>query len=455
MDTGGPTSALNMTRRAALGVVGAGILGAGLWPRTARSKSAIPPGRTVIDYWEKWTGPEGDAVQRVVDRFNTSQDRTWVRRIPVSDITSKAMVAIAGGDPPDVVGLYSYSVPQFAEAGAAIPLDDFGPSHNRIDAAIYAPAIAKLLSYDGHLWGGVSSTYSLALYYNRAMFKAAGLNPDQPPRTIIELNAASTRFVKTVPGSSELASVGFLPNLPAWWPYFWPIMFGGNLYDPLNKRAVLTDDATVKAYSWVQDFVKALGPQQAATVGTNYARSFHSPADPFISGAVPMIVQGPWIANFIRLYRPDLDYMAGPVPVDDSLYDPAKPTGMLEADVLLIPKGCRHPEEAFDFVRFTQQQEIQEMICTDHCKSSPLASVSSGFMANHPNRAIAVHDAIARSPAVQILPQTRHWQAYADMLLGAFDRVWAGAPVKPTLAEVETRVQEMIDRTEARRRQGT
>src|SRR6188472_1240820 len=91
-----------LTRRAALGVAAAGVLGAALWPRRPRNMSEVPSGRVVLDYWEKWTGVEGEAIQRVVDRFNLAQDRIWVRRTPVSDIMTKAVVAIGGGDPPDV-----------------------------------------------------------------------------------------------------------------------------------------------------------------------------------------------------------------------------------------------------------------------------------------------------------------------------------------------------------------
>jgi multiple sugar transport system substrate-binding protein len=191
--------------------------------------SEVPSGRVVLDYWEKWTGVEGEAIQRVVDRFNLAQDRIWVRRTPVSDIMTKAVVAIGGGDPPDVVGLYSYNIPQFAESRAAMPLDTFGSQGGGLDPTVYAPAVGRLLTYNGKLWAGVSSVYNLALYFNTAMFREAGLDPASPPRTIAELDAASERL--TIRSGSRLDRAGFLQNMPAWWPYFWPIMFGGRLYD--------------------------------------------------------------------------------------------------------------------------------------------------------------------------------------------------------------------------------
>ena len=98
--------------------VAAAGAGFALWPYQPRAAKDIPPGRIVLNYWEKWTGVEGQAVQRIVDQFNRSQDRIWVNRVPVSDIVVKSMVAIGGGDPPDLIGLFNFNIPLFAEAGA-------------------------------------------------------------------------------------------------------------------------------------------------------------------------------------------------------------------------------------------------------------------------------------------------------------------------------------------------
>lgn len=444
-----------MTRRAAMGAVGAAALGVALWPRTPRSRVNVPSGRTVITYWEKWTGPEGDSLQAVVDWYNESQDKVWVRRVPVSDITSKAMVAISGGDPPDVCGLYSYNVAPFAEARAAMPLDEFvsrdGDARG-IDAEAYIPSVRRLLSYQGKQWGGVTSVYALALYYNRLKFREAGMDPEKPPRTIEELDAASDRL--TIRSDrNELEQAGFLQNLPEWWPYFWPIMFGGRLYDAATDKAEFADDRTIAAYRWIGETAQRMGPEAARRFANAYGRSFHSPQDPFISGRVGMIVQGPWIANFIGLYRPDLEYAAAPVPVESSIYDPEKPTGMIEADVLMIPRGCRHPEEAFAFVKWMQGYEVQARLASSHAKSSPMSRVPEGYYESHPNKYVKVHEAITRSERVQILPQTRVWQQYADMTLGAFQSIWQGKPVEPIVREVQTRVQELIDLAALRRRQ--
>src|SRR5262247_2421865 len=102
-------STMRLTRRGAIGTItAAGAAFALFGPRGAKED---PGGRIVLDYWEKWTGHEGRAMQRIVEEFNKSQDRILVRYLVTAGVDQKTLIAIAGGDPPDIVGLWSYNVP--------------------------------------------------------------------------------------------------------------------------------------------------------------------------------------------------------------------------------------------------------------------------------------------------------------------------------------------------------
>jgi ABC-type glycerol-3-phosphate transport system substrate-binding protein len=439
-----------MTRRAALSTLAAGGLGFALWPRRPRSRVDVPAGRTVLTYWEKWTGAEGEAVQRVVDMFNESQSRLWVQRVPVSDIMTKAMVAIGGGDAPDLVGLFNFNIPLFAEAGAILPLDDFPAS--TLGEEHYAPAIWKLLTYEGRWWAGVTTCHTMALYYNRGVFREAGLDPQRPPRTIAELDDAAAKLTM-LSGDGRIERAGFLQNLPNWWPYFWPIMFGGEVYDARRDTATLLSPANVNAYEWVASYPARYGREATTAFAAGFGRAFSSTRDPFLSGRVAMIVQGPWIANFARRYAPDLDYACAPVPTAEAMVDPARPTGMLEADVVMIPRGAAHPEAAWEFLQFTQRRDVQERLARAQCKGSPLRRVSPEFLADHPNPFVAVHDAVCQSPAVQTAPPTRVWPQYSRMIGYAFDAIWAGADVTAELRSTQDRAQELLDQARTRRAQ--
>lgn len=430
-----------MTRRAAIGALGIGAAGLVLMPRR---RGGSPAGRTRITYWEKWTGREGRGIQDVVDAFNGSQDRIWVDRVPVSEIIPKAMVAIAGGDPPDVVGLYSYSIPHFAESGAIVAFDEFGGSSAR-----YAPGVARLLSHRGRVWAGVNTCYTLAMYVNVEVARAVGLDPERPARDtdeLLEWGAAMT--ARGAGGGIERA--GFLQNIPGWWPYAWPMLFDAGLYDAAENRATIGDGASLGAFEWISRTAEGAGRAASRAFAASFGRSIHSRDDPFISGKLGMVLQGPWLAGFIRDHRPGLEYVCVPPPLAPGLGRRDQPPGMLEADVICIPRGCLHPEEAWAFVEFTQRREVQEGLARAHAKGSPMAERSAGFEVGHPNPYAGVFDAIARSDRVRVLPQTRAWKAYADLITSAFDAVWSGADAGRVLAGVRAGAQSLLDRAAAR-----
>jgi ABC-type glycerol-3-phosphate transport system substrate-binding protein len=231
------------------------------------------------------------------------------------------------------------------------------------------------------------------------------------------------------------------------------VYFGGKLYDELARRATCAEPACVASYEWCAATAARLGVAATRSFAAGFGRSIHSAQDPFISGRMAMIVQGPWLANFIRSLRPELDYLCAPVPVAKNVFDPEHPRGMLEADVLIIPRGCRHPEEAYRFFQFMQTQEVQEELATEHCKPSPLVAMSPGFLEHHPHPSIAVFDAVAKSPHVEVLPRTRAWKQYSDLITSTFDSMWGGADVKAEMTDVQVRAQGLIDAAAEMRRE--
>ncbi|HEX2874359.1 MAG TPA: hypothetical protein VHP33_24060, partial [Polyangiaceae bacterium] len=83
-------------------------------------------------YWEKWTDFEGEAMGRVVDGFNAKEREhakadpgyrpIEVEMVIVSSIEQKLLIASAGGNPPDVAGIYSYMTAGYADKGALTDL---------------------------------------------------------------------------------------------------------------------------------------------------------------------------------------------------------------------------------------------------------------------------------------------------------------------------------------------
>lgn len=453
-----------LLRRASLSAVGAAGVGfIALGPRGGRERS---DGRLVLDYWEKWTGLEGRAMQRVVEEYNQSQSRIFVRYFSTNAIDQKTQVAIAGGNPPDIVGLWNYNVPAYADLGAIIPLSEISvPEQYRVRLERYAAAMRPVMYYNGKVWAVVNTGGCVALYYNKDLFAQAKIA--NPPSTIEELNIANHKLT-AISSTGQIERVGFVHLEPGWWSFIWGDHFGGRLYDGETKRSLLGSNENIAAFEWLQSYSKRFGMGDDVP-GADDARNkqlrslsladiekfrssfgnYDSGLNAFLSGKIATVVQGPWLANVINAYKPELNYGVVPFPVSQNVYDPAAPIGLIDTDVLVIPTGSRHPEAAMEFIAFTQQQHIVEMLSTVHCKNSTLAEVSPDFIAKHPNKGISTFAAIASSPRGFRCPPTRTWLQFKDLCDALMQQVWTqkGEPAK-LLAAAQARTQSILDVSE-------
>lgn len=448
-----------LTRRAAVGTMAAAGLGFALFgPRRAQD---VPPGRTVIDYWEKWTGQEADAMRLVVDRFNRSQDRIWVRYFSMSAIDQKTTIAISGGDPPDLVGLWNFSLPAFVESGAVMDLQAldaqfgaevarafnqrYGDLDHRLRRDRYAQQVWDMCLWNGSLGGIVSTCTNMGLYYDRAAFRSAGLDPDRPPRTINELDQYAQRLT-TYDADGKIERAGFIHREPGWWNWIWGFHFGGRLLDD-QGNATADAPENIRAFDWLQTYPERYGTARLVAFQSGFG-GYNSVQQPILAGKVAMVLQGSFIANVFNTFRPDFDYGAAPFPVIDELYDPDRPIGLMEADVLCIPQGAPHPREAYEFLMFVQRQECLELLASRHAKPTPLVNITREFVRTHPNRYIEMHNRLAVSPRAFPKPQTRIWPQYEAEFNAKIGALWERQETAAeVLAQIQRRAQIQIERS--------
>jgi ABC-type glycerol-3-phosphate transport system substrate-binding protein len=347
--------------------------------------------RIVVTYWEKWTGDEMQAMRRVVDAFNSSQNRIEVRYLSISGIAEKTLLATSGGNPPDVAGLWSDQVVQFADAGALTPLDDLA-AKSGLSKKDYIPAYWNEMTYNGKLYALPTSPGTSALYVNRALMPAEFNTPEKFPKTLSEFETL-IREGSRINANGEVATAAFLPR-DGFGSGSWPYLFGASFVR--NGEIDVNSPGDLKAWEWVHSFAKRFGVRETQAFRSGFG-NYSSPQNPFLSGKLATMMDGPWFSNFIRLYNPNLDWFAVPFPYPDG-HPELKGYTVLNLNTLMIPRGAKHVQEAFEFIRYVQKQEIMEELCSGQFCNSPLSRVSEKFLSQHPNKFIRLFDQLARSP---------------------------------------------------------
>ncbi len=391
-----------------------------------------PDGRVHVTYWEKWTGAEAAAMQRTVDAFNASQDRIFVDMLSVGNPERKLLLATAGGDPPDIAGVWLRQIPSWSDQNALTPLEQFVEEDGQtVDEFLsrYEDAYADLLTFDGHLYATIATPATHALHWNKTLFREAGLDPERPPRNIAELMDYSKKLTKRDPRTGALLQVGFLPQDPGWWSWSFPAYFGGRLVTPEGDICYDKLPENIESMYWVRSYTEMYGLDALKTFATGFGQ-FGSPQYPFFAGKVAMCFQGVWLNNYMRQYAPGLDYGVAAWPATKPNQAPFT---NVEADLLIVPRGAKHAREAWAFMKYANSCNPDaksfnalrgiELTCFLQEKNSPLKVWSPYFTNHHPHPYITIFRELARSPRAYHEPYIAVWQEYKREISIAFDRV--------------------------------
>src|SRR5436190_2456004 len=157
-------------------------------------------------------GGEGEvkAMEKVISAWNSQNADIQVKGISGSINSEEVAAAVAGGAPPDMVIMCDNgAVAGFAHDKVIMQLDPLLDSI-KADKSNIIPAALKWVTYQGGLYGLPFGQDTWALYYNKDMFTAAGLDPASPPKTPDELWTDAAKLTKTnADGSLKVA--GFIP----------------------------------------------------------------------------------------------------------------------------------------------------------------------------------------------------------------------------------------------------
>ncbi|NUQ71148.1 MAG: extracellular solute-binding protein [Chthonomonadales bacterium] len=286
----------------------------------------------------------------------------------------KLMTAIVGNVPPDVIHQDRFTIGDWASRDTFQALDPFIADDARAPDAIrpgdFYPACWKEAIYQGKVYAIPSSTDDRALYYNKTLFREAGLNPDAPPKTWDELLSAA-RKLTVLNRDGSFRRIGFIPNFGNSWLYLYSWQNGGEFMSEDGRTCTMDNPYSVAALQYMTDIYDALG---GVTKVDAFASGFQTQElDPFLTGKVAMKIDGNWVVQGIGRYRPDLDFGVVPAPVPKERLEQTlggKPGRFHGQPPFVtwsggfsyaIPRGAARPREAWAFIKWMVSPEAALM----------------------------------------------------------------------------------------------
>jgi sn-glycerol 3-phosphate transport system substrate-binding protein len=155
---------------------------------------------TEIQWWHSMTGKLGDKVNEIAQKFNATQ--TDYKVIPVfkgqyDESMAAAIAAYRSGNPPQIVQIFEVgTATMMAAKGAIKPVYQLmAESGEKFDPQAFVGAVYGYYSdTQGRLLSMPFNSSTQVLYINDDAFKKAGLDPNNPPKTWPEVEAAAEKL---------------------------------------------------------------------------------------------------------------------------------------------------------------------------------------------------------------------------------------------------------------------
>jgi multiple sugar transport system substrate-binding protein len=297
-----------------------------------------PAGDKVLRVWIQW----GDNPQQIQNLFDKYTAETGIKVEVTAPLEAdKILPALTGSEPPDVLVLSGGDlVKSYYKEGLVDDLTGAIKAGN-IDLNDFFEAPLQQCRQGDLLlclpWG----TDMYALFWNKDMFEAAGLDPETPPKTMEELAEFADKL--TIRGADgKLEQIGFLPDQG--WDHsdLYVRMLGGFWYSEDGTELTANSQPMIDQLKWQQQFYTNYNQDDVLALSAGWADAYMSADYPFYTGKMAMYVDGEWMTgpNFISAFKPEASYGVAPFPPPAAHPDRAN-TAVVQGTVVVIPSGAK------------------------------------------------------------------------------------------------------------------
>jgi multiple sugar transport system substrate-binding protein len=262
-----------------------------------------------ITLWHGQNQTAGKTINALVDKFNESHPKIKVDAQigTVADgLLEKTTAALAGGEYPDVVYQFGPNVANLARSPKAVDLteDVKDPSWNWDD---FFPAARDAVTVDGKIRAIPALIDSLAVVYNKKLFKQAGIEPPKAGWTWDDYRSIAQKLTDSSKGTFGTAWPGVGDEDAVWriWPMVWSA--GGDVLDESGDKVGYDGESGERALETIR--AMAVDDKSVYIDKTYGSEKMYSV---FNNNRMGMIPTGPW--ELPEIIDSKIDYGVVPMP---------------------------------------------------------------------------------------------------------------------------------------------
>jgi multiple sugar transport system substrate-binding protein len=367
-------------------------------------------------------------LQQVLRQFEASHPRIRVRLDAIADQYMDVMkTRLIGDAAADVFYLDVFEAPFLMRQSVLKPLNEYITPE--FDLSDFAPNLLQSFQVDDQIYGLPKDYSTLALYYNKKAFAAAGIG--RPPLTWQELLNYSKRLTRddNGDGKPEQYGLGILPELPRL--LYMIQAYGGQAIDPQGRAAFASEEALRGLNLVLQQYRNERTAVQASDVGSS------SGSDMFGRGKVAMVIEGNWAIPYLKDTFPEMEFGTAEVPEVNN-----RPGTMVFTVAYVMNAKTEHAAEAWQLISYlTGKVGMQQWTSTGFALPTR-RSVAE---------ALKLEQDELRSPLVTGVSYGTPWQVgeYSAAILNNFNNQFLSAllgeqPLEQAMKRAETAANQQI-----------
>ncbi|MBE9001023.1 ABC transporter substrate-binding protein [Nostoc sp. LEGE 12447] len=371
-----------------------------------------------------WGGSpvEQKLLRQVLQEFEVQHPTIKVKYEVISDQYMDVIkTRLVGEAAPDVFYLDALEAPFLMSQNVLEPLESYITPE--FDLTDFEDTLLDSFKYQNHIYGLPKDYSTLALFYNKKAFAAAGLS--NPPTTWDELR----NYSKQLTGKLNKYGFGEIPELAR--QAYKIKAFGGQLIDQ-NGSATFASEAGLKGLELVVDqYQKDRSSAQKSDVGTN------SGSEMFGQSKVAMVIEGNWAIPYLTETFPQVEFATAPVPTING-----KKGTMVFTVAYVMNNLAQHKAEAWELISYlTGKEGMQKWTGTGFALPTR-KSVAKNLGYDQ--------DAL-RSPLVAGVDYATPWQVgkYPGAIVNNFENQFVSAllgqqPLKQAMMKAENEANQQI-----------